>query len=169
MRTTLLLALLCGASTVVASPPSATQQRTGIHLDALKVSGHTATGACGPAKIEIQGLDADNPHKTRGLISSQGIITIRNGNALLTIGGDVNSDIFLQDQNKFHCLPTPKGPWLVLASYCFARYCAPVDYRVIDPLTVRVISRQDADGECDVRCAEKALELKLPESVGPIL
>ena len=165
----LLLVLVCGASTVVASPPSATQQRTGIRLDALKVSGHTATGTCGPAKIEIQGLDADNPHETRGLISSQGTITIRNGKASLTIGGEDGSVFFLQDQNKLHCLPTPKGPRLVLASYCFARFCAPVDYRVIDPTNVRVVSRQNPDNECDARCAEKALGLKLPENVGPML
>jgi hypothetical protein len=165
----LLLALLCGASTVVASPPSATQQRTGIRLDTLTVTGHTASGTCGPAKIAIQGVDADNAHETRGLISSQGTITIRNGKASLTIGGEISSDIFLQDQNKLHCLPTPKGPRLVLAGYCFARFCAPVDYRVINPTTAKVISRQNPDGECDARCAEMALGLKLPESVGPML
>ena len=164
----LILILLCGASTVAGAPPNAAE-RTGLRLDALKVSGHTVTGTCGPARIEIQGLDADNPHETRRLISSQGTITIRNGKALLSIGGEVSSDIVLQDQNKLHCLPTPKGPRLVLSRYCFARFCAPVDYLVIDPSTSSVISRQDADGECDARCAEKALGLKLPENVGPML
>jgi hypothetical protein len=163
MRAVILL-LLCGAATAGAAPPNAAQERTGIRLDALNVTGHTATGTCGPARIEIQGLDADNSHETRGLISSQGIITIRNGKALLAIGGEISSDIFLQDQNKLHCLPTTKGPRLVLASYCFAKFCAPVDYRVIDPTTVKVISRQNADNECDAGCAEKALGAKLAEA-----
>ena len=165
MRVVILL-LLCGASTVVAEPPNAPQERTGIRLDALKVSGHTATGTCGSAKIKIQGVDADNPHQTRQLISSQGSIAIRNGIASLTIGGTDGSVIFLQDQSKLHCIPTPKGPRLVLASYCFARHCAPVDYRVMDPATVKVISRQNADDECDAQCAEKALGVQLPEELG---
>ena len=165
MRVVILL-LLCGASTVVAAPPNAPQERTGVRLDALKVSGHTATGICGPAKVEIQAVDADNPHQTRQLISSQGSIAIRNGIASLTIGGTDGSVIFLQDQSKLHCIPTPKGPRLVLASYCFARHCAPVDYRVMDPATVKVISRQNADDECDARCAEKALGVQLPEELG---
>ena len=165
MRAVIIL-LFCGASTVVAAPPNAPQERTGVRLDALKVSGHTATGTCGPAKIEIRGVDADNPHETRRLISSQSSITIRNGKASLAIGGEISSELFLQDQNKLHCLPTPKGPRLVLASYCFARHCAPVDYRVMDPATVKVISRQNADDECDARCAEKALGVQLPEELG---
>ncbi len=164
MRAVILL-LLCAASTVGAAPPNTTKERTGIRLDALKVSGHVATGACGPARIEIQGLDADNPHETRGLVSSQGTITVRNGKASITIGGEVSSDIFLQEQNKLHCLSTPTGPRLVLAGYCFARFCAPVDYRVIDPTTAKVISRQNADNECDAGCAEKALGAKLPEAL----
>jgi hypothetical protein len=168
MRAAILL-LLGVASTVVATPPNAPQERTGIRLDALKTSGHTATGTCGSAKIEIQGVDADNPHQTRQLISSQGSITIRNGKSSLAIGSEISSEIFLQDQNKLHCLPTPKGPRLVLASYCFARACAAVDYRVIDPATVKVVSRQNADDECDARCAETALGMKLSENLGPVL
>ena len=160
-----ILLLLCAASAVGAAPPNTPQAATGIRLDALKVSGHMATGACGPARIEIQGLDADNPHETRGLVSSQGMITVRNGKASLTIGGEVSSDLFLQEQNKLHCLPTPTGPRLVLAGYCFARFCAPVDYRVIDPTNVRVISGQNPDNECDAKCAEKALGAKLPEAL----
>lgn len=161
----IILLLICAASTAGAAPPNAAQERTGIRLDALKITGYAATGTCGPARIEIQGLDADNPHETRGLVSSQGMITVRNGKASLTIGGEASSDIFLQEQNKLHCLPTPTGPRLVLAGYCFARFCAPVDYRVIDPTHVRVISRQNADNECDAQCAEKALGAKLPEAV----
>ena len=66
---------------------------------------------------------------------------------------------------------TRRGGWLfgptgTLASYCFARHCAAVDYRVMDPATVKVISRQNADDECDARCAEKALGVQLPEELG---
>jgi hypothetical protein len=168
MRAIFLL-FFCATATAVAAPPNAPQERTGISLDALKTSAHTATGTCGSAKIEIQGADADNPHETRQLISSQASITIRNGKSSLAIGGVSPSGIFLQDQNKLHCLPTPKGPRLVLASYCFARFCAPVDYRVIDPATVKIVSRQNADDECDARCAEKTLGTKLPEDLGPQL
>lgn len=62
-----------------------------------------------------------------------------------------------------------KGLRLVLVRYRFARYCAPVDDRVIDPATAKVISRQSADDECDARCAEKALGTNLSEDLGLVL
>ena len=135
---------------------------------AEEVGAHLGKSTLTPVLPFLLGLDADNPHKTRGLISWQGVITIRAGKASLTIGGEDGSVIFLQDQSKLYCLPTTSGLRLVFASYCFARQCAPVDYRVIDPATVRVISRQNADNECDARCAEKALGAKLPAALNAL-
>lgn len=137
----------------------------GIQLDGLSVAGSTATGTCDKAAVRIQGIDADNPYGVDDLISATGIITIKGEKATLTIGGESASGIYLQDQNKLHCLASPKGPRLVLASYCFGRDCAEVDYRVIDPASTRVVSQQTSLEECDEACAEKALGMKLPEDL----
>ena len=50
----------------------------------------------------------------------------------------------------------------MLASICFARYCPPVDYRVIDPSTAKVVGMPKGLEECDRACAEKALGQRLP-------
>lgn len=141
----------------------------GIQLDGLSVAGSTATGSCGKAAVRVQGIDPDNPYGVKGLIPANGIITIKGEKATLTIGGESASGIYLQNQNKLHCLASPKGPRLVLASYCFGRSCAEVDYRVIEPATARVISSQNSAEECDDACAEQALGMKLPTKLGPQL
>lgn len=141
----------------------------GIQLDGLSVGGSTATGTCGKATVRVQGIDTGNPYGVDGLIPANGIITIRGEKTTLTIGGEATSGIYLQDQNKLHCLASPKGPRLVLASYCFGRDCAEVDYRIIDPATARVISRQTSMEECGETCAEKALGMKLQTELGPQL
>lgn len=141
----------------------------GVQLDGLSVAGSTAAGTCGKATVRVQGTDPSNPYGVDGLIPANGIINIRGEKATLTIGGEAASGIYLQDQNKLHCLTSPRGPRLVLASYCFGRDCAEVDYRVIDPATARVISRQTSMEECDEACAEKALGMKLPTELGPQL
>lgn len=141
----------------------------GIQLDGLSVAGSTATGTCGKAAVRVQGIDPDNPYGVDDLISATGIITIKGEKATLTIGSETTSGIYLQDQNKLHCLAGPKGPRLVLASYCFGRDCAEIDYRVIDPTAARVISQQTSMEECNEACAEMALGVNLPESIGPAL
>jgi hypothetical protein len=141
----------------------------GIQLDGLSVAGSTATGTCGKAAVRVQGIDPDNPHGVDGLISANGVITIKGEKSTLTIGGESATDIYLQDQNKLHCLASPNGPRLVLASYCFGRDCAEVDYRVIDPAAARVISSQNSVEECDKACAERALGTTLPKDLGSIL
>lgn len=138
----------------------------GVRLDGLSITGGKTTGTCGKAIIQIQGTDSANPSDGGSLIPSHGVITIKGEKATLTIGDESASGIYLQDQNKLHCLASPKGPRLVLASYCFGRDCAEVDYRVIDPATARVISQQTSAEECDEACAEKALGTRLPEGLG---
>lgn len=141
----------------------------GFQLDGLSVAGSPATGTCGKAAVRIHGIESDNPYGVDGLIPANGVITIKGEKATLIIGGESASGIYLQDQNKLHCLASPKGPRLVLASYCFGRDCAEVDYRVIDPATARAISSQNSAEECDEVCAEKALGMKLPTELGPQL
>ena len=94
-------------------------------------------------------------------------IAIQSGKSVLKISPDPESGpkIFLQDRNKLHCVSTPSGPKLVLAMICYARSCAPIDYRVIDPNTLKVINKVDNMEECDAACAEKALGAKLPSSL----
>ena len=143
----------------------------GVRLNGISIStaDGKATGTCGKAIIQIQGMDPANQSDGGSLIPSHGVITIKGETASLTIGGESASGIYLQDQNKLHCVASPKGPRLVLASYCFGRDCAEVDYRVIDPATARVISQQTSMEECDEACAEKELGRKLPTELGPQL
>lgn len=160
------LAVIVFGNTVVAADHESPQ---GVILEHAKFDGATATGSCGPAKITITGVETETAYRTKHLIGSSGTITIRAGKATLSIGADGNAGIFLQDQNRLHCVSTPSGQRLVLVSDCFGRGCAPVDYRVINPATAKVISRQNSADECDEACAQKALGSKLPESLGELL
>lgn len=135
----------------------------GVRLDGFSTVGGKATGTCGKAVIQIQGMAPANPSDGGNLIPSHGVITIKGEKATLTIGGESTSGIYLQDQNKLHCLASPKGSRLVLASYCFGRDCAEIDYRVIDPATARVVSQQTPADECDEVCAERALGTAMPK------
>ena len=131
----------------------------------MQVSGSAATGRCGSAEVKIQGIESDphDPGQTR--ISSQGKITVRSGRASLNIGNDGQATTHLQDHNKLHCVDTAKGRRLVLATVCFARYCTPLDFRVIDPSTAAVVGMPKGMEECDRACAEKALGQRLPEDL----
>lgn len=165
MRTTLLATALLLTLPAVAAPPQANgtlPASTGIRLDQMQVSGSAATGRCGSAEVKVQGIEPDPhaPGQTR--VSSQGKITVRSGRASLHIGSEDQATIYLQDHNKLHCVDTAKGQRLVLAIICFARYCTPVDYRVIDTSTAKVVGMPKGLDECDRVCAEKALGQRLP-------
>ena len=165
MRTTLLVTALLMTLPTLAAPPQANgtlPASTGIRLDQMQVSGSAATGRCGSAEVKVQGIEPDPhaPGQTR--ISSQGKITVVSGRASLHIGSEDQATIYLQDQNKLHCLDTAKGRRLVLATVCFARYCTPLDFRVIDPSTTKVVGMPKGLEECDRACAERALGQKLP-------
>lgn len=99
---------------------STTHAGEGIRLDGLTLSGGAATGTCGPARIHIQGVDAASAHAMSRHIPAAGVIIIRTDKASLTIGGEAAQGIFLQDENQLHCLASPRGHRLVLASYCLA-------------------------------------------------
>lgn len=160
MRTQLgLLLALCLSG--VAAAASADQA---VKLDNQKAGGGGVSGTCGAATIWISHIDND-PIDSRGFSGSYAAITIQSGNSSLTISPDPNtgSTIFLQDRNKLHCVSTPVGPKLVLAMYCDGRSCAPVDYRVIDTETAKVMNKLDNMDECDEACGKKALGVPLPE------
>jgi len=134
----------------------------GIQLENATFDGHDASGTCGPAKVEITGVDADNTTDTPHLIRDYGAtVRIQSAGKTLVVGDGGTSAVLLQNQNKVHCSATPSGPRLVVAAYCFSKYCLPISYTVIDPATLLVIS-QGIDGECDELCATKALGSPLP-------
>ncbi len=169
MRTTLLATALLLTLPAFAAPPSQATGTppgsAGIRLDQLKTSGSAATGRCGSAEVKVQGIEPDPQAPGQTRISSQGKITVISGRASLNIGSDDQATIYLQDHNKLHCVDTAKGRRLVLATVCFARYCTPLDYRVIDPSTAKVVGMPKGLEECDRACAEKALGQRLPEDL----
>lgn len=140
-----------------------------VKLENQKAAGGGVSGTCGAATIRISDIDKD-PIDSRGFSGSYAAIAIQSGESSLTISPDPHSGsiIFLQDRNKLHCVATPAGPKLVLAMYCDARACAPVDYRVIDPKTAKVIHKLDNMDECDASCAEKALGSPLPLALSEV-
>lgn len=165
MRNLFVAAFLTLSLPILAAPPAPAGGRpspSAIRLDNLQISGAAATGQCGPATVEIDGLEARSGELKQMHIASSGKVVVRAGSARLVIGADGESGIFLQDENKLHCVDTPKGRRLVLASYCFGRSCVPVDYRVIDPKTAKVLGKLNNMDECDRTCAEKALGQRLP-------
>jgi len=148
---------------LLAIPLSAgAQSAAGIVLENATFDSHNASGSCGPAQIEITGVDADNTTDTPRLIRDYGAsVRIQSAGKTLVIGDGGDGSVLVQNQNKLHCVTTPSGPRLVVAAHCFSNYCLPISYTVIDPATLRVIS-QDVDGECDEQCASKALGAPLP-------
>lgn len=138
-----------------------------VKLEQQKSNAGTVSGMCGPASVGISNINQDAPVDATGFSGLHTVITIGSGKSRLTIGPvpEAGSTIFLQDRNKLHCMGTPNGPKLVLAMICYGRSCAPVDYRVIDPKTAKVINRLDNMDECDTACAEKALGVALPSSL----
>lgn len=156
---TMLACLLLAPVSVLAQAP------TGIELEGASFNGQHASGTCGPAKIEISGVDADNPHQTRRLIPGYGAsVRIQSAGKSLVIGDGGDGSVALQNQNMVHCVPTPSGSRLVVAAYCFSNYCLPISYTVIDPASLRILSKP-IDGECNADCAAKALGTTLPASL----
>lgn len=165
MRTILLVTALVLTLPTLAAPPQANgtlPASTGIRLDQMQTSGSVATGRCGSAEVKVQGIEPDPQAPGQTRISSQAKITVISGRASLNIGSEDQATIYLQDHNKLHCVDTAKGRHLVLATVCFARDCSPVDFRVIDPSTLKVVGLPKGLEECDRACAEKAIGQKLP-------
>ena len=163
MRLPLFLALSLTSALAYATDTSASR---GVELEQMKTSGSSITGTCGPATVKVSGIEVD-PTTLGSFIGPQGAISLVSGKAYLKIGPgpEGSAKVFLQDRNKLHCLSTPKGPRLILAMVCFARSCAPLDYRVIDPATAKVVSKHDGMDECDMVCASKALGVAVPSAL----
>lgn len=138
-----------------------------IQLENQTTAGRLISGTCGIATIQITDAEKDSPIEPTGFSALYTAMTIRSGKSVLRISPDPESasKIFLQDRNKVHCVSTPSGPKLVLAMICYGRSCAPIDYRVIDPKTVKVINALTSMDECDDVCAENALGVALPASL----
>lgn len=129
-----------------------------VKLDGLIIQGTTATGQCGAAKISVVGVGPD-------AIEFSGRINITSGANKVSLSSE--PEPFFQDANQVACLDTPKGPMLVAKATCFATSCIPDDFRVIDPKTAKVVSKGTPDDGCNTACAEKALGVRLPESLRP--
>ncbi len=138
-----------------------------IALENQNATVQSVSGTCGPAAIQIRSSEKDSPLISPGFSGSYTTISIQSGKSVLKISPDAEnvSGIFLQDRNKVHCVRTPSGPKLILAMYCHANACAPVDYRIIDAKTAKVINKLDNMDECDARCAQIALGVQLPASL----
>jgi hypothetical protein len=152
MRTTLFLILV-----LISSAANAGQA---IQLPGLRVAQANATGACGAAKINITGIIHDDASGHDNVIAPGGKIVIRAKTKTLVVGeGGID---FMQDRTMLACVDTSKGQRLVLTTFCDGRSCPPSDYRVIDPMTLAVLSKSsDVDG-CSLACAEKALGTRVP-------
>ena len=162
MRTqlTLVLTLSLAMVTAYAATPEA------IKLDNQKTGASVVTGTCGPATVRITDTDKD-PINEMGFHGSYSAIHVQSGKASLKISPDPDSGsgIYLQDRNRLHCITTSTGDKLLLAMYCYGRSCAPVDYRVIDASTAKVINKLNDMDECDAACAEKTLGVSLPATL----
>jgi hypothetical protein len=163
MRASLITALLI----LSASASAGGSEPQPIKLENQKADGQSVTGTCGPAAIKVTGMETGDAMAFSGFSGLTTTIAIQSGSSSLKISPDPDSgsNIFLQDRNKLHCVTTPSGPKLILAMYCYGRSCAPVDYRVIDPKTTKVISKQDNMEECDAVCARKALGAPVPSEL----
>ena len=158
---TLALTLALAMATAYAATPEA------IKFDNQKTVASVVTGACVPATIRISETQKDSPVDSTGFSGLYAAISIKSGKSSLIISPDPESGstIFLQDRNKLHCVNTPTGPKLVLVMVCYARSCAPEDYRVIDANTAKVINKLNHMDECDAACAQKALGVPLPATL----
>lgn len=150
MRLLLGVALLTYCCTAAAGEP--------VKLQGLKLSGSSASGTCGVAKVSVEGVGAD-------YIEFAGRIEVASGQSRLVLSGEDGS--FFQDWNYLECVETAKGPMLVAKASCGGRACNPDDFRVIEPKTAAVVSRGTPDDGCSYQCAEKALGGRLPESLRP--
>lgn len=152
MRTTLFLILV-----LLSSAANAGQA---IQLPGLHVAQANATGTCGAAKINIGGIVQDDASGHDNVIAPSGKIVIRTKTKTLIVGeGGIN---FMQDRTMLACVKTTKGERIVLTTFCDARSCPPSDYRVIDPMTLAVLSKSGGIDGCSLTCAEKALGTRVP-------
>ena len=129
-----------------------------VKLQGLKLSGGSASGTCGAAKVSVEGVSAD-------YIEFTGRIEVASSQGRLVLSGEDGS--FFQDWNYLACVETAKGPVLVVKASCGGRSCNPDDFQVIDPRTAMVVSKGTPDDGCSYQCAERALGERLPKGLRP--
>jgi len=129
-----------------------------VKLQGMELSGGSASGTCGAAKVSVEGVSAD-------YIEFTGRIEVTSGKGNLVLSAEDGS--FFQDWNYLACVETPMGPMLVAKASCGGRGCNPDDFRVIDPGTAIVVSRGTPDDGCSYQCAERALGERLPKGLRP--
>lgn len=151
MKLTLGVALMVLSTAAFAGEP--------VVLQNLKSQGTNATGTCGEAKVSVSGVGSD-------FIEFAGRVDIVSGVNKLSLSGE-DAAMFFQDFNRVACLTTPKGPMLVAKASCSGSSCIPDDFRVVDTKTAKIVSKGTEEDGCDTACAEKALGMRLPESLRP--
>ena len=116
------------------------------------------SGKCGAAMVSIADVVRDD----------DGSLSTRSG-AVLSIEGSKGSisskqpsPLWLDSGNDIACVNSPKGPRVVLAAWCMATSCDPVNYEIVDPASMKLLTGSDT---CDRKCAEKILSTKLPEAL----
>ncbi|MDD5271835.1 MAG: hypothetical protein PHU14_03860 [Methylovulum sp.] len=125
------------------------------------------SGLCGAAVVTISGINLmredDNPIKDLEF----------NGNSYtdlqVKIGTKTHSYDILSDYNMVHCVPTAKGPRLLVGSNCGGSLCSDAkDYTIINLSNGHQFPAKNASTACDTECANKALGFKyLKEGMGP--
>jgi hypothetical protein len=153
MRVLLLVLALAGPAHV-AGPTY------GIRLDALVVNGSTAAGHCGPATVRISGIDPERSGTEVAFdLEGAGVIDITHGAKRLRAGRSIEDAFTVDRRTDVWCLATKQGPRLVIGVHCAAVHCLPVDYKAIDPVSMKVLGDTE---ECDRTCAERRVGARLP-------
>lgn len=129
-----------------------------VKLQGMELSGGSASGTCGPAKVSVEGVSDD-------YIEFAGRIEVESGQGRFVLSGEDGS--FFQDWNYLACVETAKGPMLVAKASCGGRNCKSDDFQVINPKTATVVSQGTPDDGCSYECAERALGERLPKGLRP--
>lgn len=118
-------------------------------------------GLCGVAVVTISGMvlmnENDNPVKDLGDFDSDGY-----PNLYVKINGKTRSYDVLSDSNRVHCVPTAKGPRLLVGGSCEGGgNCSGVkNYTIINLSNGHQFPAKNATTDCDTECANKALGFK---------
>lgn len=155
-----LIAVLLGASL------STAQAEITIELESrsVRASGkndvgettYTIAGKCGAAHVRFENVTRDESLGFRADYSSKLVITTPKGKV------ESGAALELDGNNELACVVTPKGAAVVLAAWCGATSCPPVQYQVVEATTGAVRTKADWDNPCDRKCAERALGTTLP-------
>jgi hypothetical protein len=132
----------------------------GVELSDLSVSGDRAAGTCGRTQVLIRGVNQTDASGHANVILPTGDVTLTLSGKTLVLGQ--SEPLFFQDRTMLACIHSPKGPRLVVATFCDGRSCEPSEYLVLDPekLAGQFTSKDLAP--CSLQCAEAKLGARLP-------